>query len=413
VTDENLDGKIMFYGEYSSINPWVEDGLAKHYREPGELFSTGNYKNGKIVGEWIYYYDNNKVDTVEYLEPELVEKLIECPYLELLKIKRKVQSSIDSITNSISNLLTKNFHLSARASGVSIEFQTDIIFIIDTNGRIKCLKIPNFIHDDINKEIYRILNQYRLNTVFEKAVGIRINFRYSQSDGFPEKQDDMIYSIEDVEEMPKFIYYDFNSNMMSFRHYVAENIEIPSNECDGTVYVDFIIEKDGSLSNINIKRGIDNCNGYVQEIEKVFSSSPLWIPAKHKGSPVRTSFFTGISFYYEEEDNEIYYVVEQMPQFNYKYCESSVECFRQYIADNLKVPSFECDGRVYVEFIVEKNGRMSNIKIVREIDNCNGYEQEVERVFSASPLWRPGFQKGEPVRVKYTVPILFAPNNNE
>ena len=65
VTDKNRNGQILNYGEYKSINPWIEEGTARHYSGPDSLYATGKYVDGIMVGQWIYY-GHNSVDTVNY-----------------------------------------------------------------------------------------------------------------------------------------------------------------------------------------------------------------------------------------------------------------------------------------------------------------------------------------------------------
>lgn len=62
-------------------------------------------------------------------------------------------------------------------------------------------------------------------------------------------------------------------------------------------------------------------------------------------------------------------------------------------------------GRVTVQFVVEKDGSIANAKVLRGVDP--DLDKEAVRVVSVMPKWKPGTQKGEAVRVKYTVPVMF------
>lgn len=62
-------------------------------------------------------------------------------------------------------------------------------------------------------------------------------------------------------------------------------------------------------------------------------------------------------------------------------------------------------GRVYVQFIVEKDGSISNIEVVKGIGG--GCDEEAVRVLGNAPAWKPGKQRGRPVKVKMTIPIFF------
>jgi len=63
-------------------------------------------------------------------------------------------------------------------------------------------------------------------------------------------------------------------------------------------------------------------------------------------------------------------------------------------------------GKVFVTFVVEKDGSLTDVKVVRGIGS--GCDEEAMRVLKASPKWKAGIQNGRPVRVQYTMPINFA-----
>ena len=77
---------------------------------------------------------------------------------------------------------------------------------------------------------------------------------------------------------------------------------------------------------------------------------------------------------------------------------------------NMKIVMDGTQGRVTVQFIVNTDGSISNIGILREVDP--ELDGEAVRVISAMPKWKPGMQKGKPVRVKYTVPVMFRLNDD-
>jgi periplasmic protein TonB len=113
-------------------------------------------------------------------------------------------------------------------------------------------------------------------------------------------------------------------------------------------------------------------------------------------------------FSFEEEaeaEEEIFIIVEDMPTFMGK---DSNE-FRNWIAANLKYPQIAAEngiqGRVFVQFVVNANGRISDAVVVRGVDPA--LDQEAVRVIMSSPSWTPGKQRGKPVRVRFTFPINF------
>ena len=108
----------------------------------------------------------------------------------------------------------------------------------------------------------------------------------------------------------------------------------------------------------------------------------------------------------EEASDEIpvFQVVEEMPEFP----GGMGECLK-FLGKNIKYPveaqKAGVQGKVIVQFVVEKDGNIANPKVVRSIDP--DLDGEAIRVISIMPKWKPGMQKGQPVRVKYTVPVTF------
>lgn len=108
----------------------------------------------------------------------------------------------------------------------------------------------------------------------------------------------------------------------------------------------------------------------------------------------------------EEASDEVpvFQVVEEMPEFP----GGMGECLK-FLGKNIKYPveaqKAGVQGKVIVQFVVEKDGNIANPKVVRSIDP--DLDGEAIRVISIMPKWKPGMQKGQPVRVKYTVPVTF------
>lgn len=82
---------------------------------------------------------------------------------------------------------------------------------------------------------------------------------------------------------------------------------------------------------------------------------------------------------------------------------------QKWIGKNVKYPVLAMEngiqGKVLIQFVVEKDGSISNIKVVRRVDPA--LDKEAIRVISEMPKWKPGKQRGKPVRVSYTLPITF------
>jgi protein TonB len=85
------------------------------------------------------------------------------------------------------------------------------------------------------------------------------------------------------------------------------------------------------------------------------------------------------------------------------------EAFYQYIKQELKYPSqaqrMSVQGKVYVQFIIERDGSLSDVKVLKGIGA--GCDEEAVRVLSQSPSWQPGKQRGRPIRQRMVMPMVF------
>ena len=103
-------------------------------------------------------------------------------------------------------------------------------------------------------------------------------------------------------------------------------------------------------------------------------------------------------------NDKVFEKVEDMPEFP-----GGEQAMMDFVAKNVQYPKEAMEkgisGRVFVSFIVEKDGSVSNVKVMRGIGG--GCDEEAVRVISGLPKWKPGKQEGKPVRVSYQMPINF------
>ena len=105
-----------------------------------------------------------------------------------------------------------------------------------------------------------------------------------------------------------------------------------------------------------------------------------------------------------EVANKVFDVVEEMPSFP-----GGQGALMAFLSSNVKYPVVAQEngvqGRVIVGFVVEKDGSITDVKVMRSVDPS--LDREAQRVVKSMPKWKPGKQNGSAVRVKYTVPVLF------
>ncbi len=231
-------------------------------------------------------------------------------------------------------------------------------------------------------------------------------------------KNDSIYQI--VDQMPEF-----PGGTEALLKFVANNVKYPEKakdeEISGRVFISFVIEKDGSVSNVELKRGIGG--GCDDEAVRVVKAMPKWKPGIKDGKPVRVSYMMPINFKLTDDTptksvkkteankpdmkpnaDGVYQIVEEMPCFP-----GGDQKLMEYIANNINYPQEARDkgieGRVFIGMVIEKDGSVSKVKILRGIGG--GCDEEAERVISSMPKWMPGKVGGEPVPVSYMLPVNF------
>ena len=106
-----------------------------------------------------------------------------------------------------------------------------------------------------------------------------------------------------------------------------------------------------------------------------------------------------------QSNQSVYDDVEVMPEFP-----GGIAAMNDFIYTNIKYPKDaikqEVGGRVIVMFVVETDGSLSNVRVARKV--FPSLDDEAVRVVKSMPKWKPGKEKGRPVRVNFTMPIVFS-----
>lgn len=206
-----------------------------------------------------------------------------------------------------------------------------------------------------------------------------------------------------------------------FAAYLKANIKYPKAaleaEIEGKVVVEFIIEKDGSVSGIRVVNGQQFGGGLQEEAIRVIKNMPPWKPAMQNGQIVRSYMTQPVDFKLKEKsllnskyqfpvDKGVTLIQGAFPAFNYQ----------DYIEKNKVYPSKaaekEIEGLVAIQFIVETNGRISNITIAEGKDLGYGLPEEALRLIKNMPLWNPALDiNKKKVRSYVIVPVFFKRND--
>ena len=254
--------------------------------------------------------------------------------------------------------------------------------------------------------------------------------------------------------------------------FIYNNVHYPAiaqkNGIEGTVVIQFMVEKDGSLTGARIVRDIGGqCGEEALRVVNLMNQQGMkWIPGKQMGRPVRVQMNIPVRFKLDEPaqfntpaveevctmtespaveapanpvlkppppppcglgsyppppEEEIFKIVEEMPRF--PGCEAlptteekkrcSEEELMQFIFQHLRFPATACEGAVegtvVVRFVVEKDGSVTGAELMRDIGAQCGQEalRLINLMNEQGSRWTPGRQRGRPVRVQYMLPIRF------
>ena len=228
-----------------------------------------------------------------------------------------------------------------------------------------------------------------------------------------------------VDKMPTFQGGDLNV----FRNWVQSKIQYPKEAMEkginGRVVCSFVVEKDGSLTDFDVLQSPDK--SLADEVVRILKTSPKWEPGEQRGEKVRVKYTVPIVFSIGNKNvtdasipktqtpaaanattgGDMPYVkVEKMPTFQ----GGDLNVFRNWVQSKIQYPKEAMDkgikGRVVCSFVVEKDGSLTDFDVLQSPDKS--LADEVVRILKTSPKWEPGEQRGEKVRVKYTVPIVFS-----
>lgn len=207
-----------------------------------------------------------------------------------------------------------------------------------------------------------------------------------------------------VEKMPSFP----GGDAALLKH-ISEELVYPreamSNRIEGRVVISFTVNKDGSVSNPEVVRGVHQ--SLDTEALRVIAGLPKWSPGTQRDKPVNVRYTVPVQFRIpveEKAEKNVFTVVERMPQYP-----GGDEALLEHISSHIKYPvraqESGIQGRVVASMVIDTDGSIKDVEIVRGIDP--DLDNEAARVIGTLGKWRPGEQRGRKVRVKYTIPIQF------
>lgn len=249
-----------------------------------------------------------------------------------------------------------------------------------------------------------------LGTILAVAIACQVNNPDTQPEVIEEASkaplDGPIFTV--VEEPAVF-----PGGKEAWKAFIAANLVIPETDPQGKVFAAFVVDKEGELHDIKLIRGIGKMAD--EAVVDLLKKSPLWQAAKQRGKTVNSRMAISVQFgeaetdlapktpqtpvNYEEID-EVFLVVEEQASFP-----GGMQAWTQFIDDNLQTPESNVKGRVFASFVVDRDGAIKNIQLIRGIGG--GADEAVVELLEKSPNWIAGKQKGNKVNSRMQVAVTF------
>lgn len=208
---------------------------------------------------------------------------------------------------------------------------------------------------------------------------------------------DNVYNTTGIEVKPEF-----PGGIGEFYKFIETNYKVPTSKdfLGGKVYVTFIIEKDGTVSDIKVLRDVGFYTG--KEAIRVLELCPKWKPGWQNGKPVRCSFSLPISL-----QAYIFDIKEVDVAPNYP---GGFDGISKLILENFNVPTSKefKGGKVLISFTVEIDGSLSDVQSYKDLGFGTG--EEAVRVLKGFKNWIPAQKNGKNVRCSFGMPITLKSN---
>lgn len=203
-------------------------------------------------------------------------------------------------------------------------------------------------------------------------------------------------------------------NYDSYVDYIAEHVKRPehiTSDAKGIFAITVLVDSTGHASVYKISKKISP--EVDAEFVKTILDAPQWTPANFNGKPVSVYFTMQIGVEVNKATaimttdasvGKIYTAVELNPAFP-----GGMQAYDAFLRKTMIYPQAAREnhihGVVFIQFVIETDGTLGDLKILREPGF--GLGAEAIRILKASPKWSPGMQKGKAVRVQFTVPVNF------
>ncbi len=307
-------------------------------------------------------------------------------------------------TEQLIKFLSENIKYPVECEKQGIQGRVVLLIVIDKDGSVTDIKVAKSVHPLLDAEAVRVASSmphWQPATKDGQPVRIRYSLPITFSLNTPATEKDQASRDRDAT---------FPGGLEAIRKYLDKNFVRPleCSDIEGNMEVAFIVDEEGKVSMVEVTKSLHP--KLDKALTQVFMNMPKWQPAMRDGKP-RQMRFTMPLHYFQHiglvDGEEVYDEKGQlvtMPQFP-----GGKEKLREFLSKNVKYP-VECEasgitGRVVVGFVVEKDGKVTQVKLDRSSDPA--FNMEAYKVMKKMPRWIPGKVGDEPITVKYKLPITF------
>ncbi len=301
-----------------------------------------------------------------------------------------------------------------------------VSFIVETDGRISNIKVIKGIGSGCDEEAIRVVSLMpNWKPGMKEGKKVRVSTTIPFTFELISTKEEPIYNNADI--LPVF-----TDTITNFDYYIKTILRypagIPKEDIIDTVNILYVVEIDGSLSDVKLMDSNNTLNAFDHEAIRVINeSSGNFTPGYIENKPVRIRLFVSVVFDYSnidtsncdvisykyndtdynyfQQEEVTFTVVEEMPEFP-----GGMKGLMSFLNKNIKYPQEAKNnneqGKVYVHFTIEKDGRISNAVVLRGVSPS--LDAEALRVINNMPNWKPGMQRGMPARVGYNLPVKFS-----
>lgn len=324
------------------------------------------------------------------------------PPEELTFVTWEEQPEFPGGIKALTTFIEKNIQYPKEDCYAMHEGRAFVNFAIDTLGFIHDIKLfKSCGYENLDKEAMRLVSimpNWKPATLYNKKINFRltlpITFRLTD-------EDKRIFDAKSCDKEPSF-----PGNEKSLFKWLNENLQQRNKikyEEFTIIPVQFTINRDGSVCNIHIME--QSHKSLHPEIIRLLSSMPKWKPATIKRNPVRCSVN---KYLYISCDDSCHLKIVKHEQPKFKGGENA---FYEFLKDVVIYPTEArkagIEGKSYINFVIEANGKVSNVKVVKSSGNTQLDEEAIRIIQYSSQKWKPGTIDGKKARIMYTVPISF------